>query len=123
MIKIISTTFIIVLFFNLAEAKYIQTCKTKYKKSTGWSEYYTVNVTFKSGSELNKATKSYDYESYSTYAVIFWNQDQVSVILLSSYTGCGSEVTQNCITNKYSNLEGIDQEGRAWEICSKSSCY
>lgn len=44
------------------------------------------------GTELNRATKSYDYESYSTYAIIFWDKDEASVIKISSYTGCGSEV-------------------------------
>jgi hypothetical protein len=104
-------------------AKYTQTCKAKYKANYGWSQYYTVEVTFLSGSELNKATKSWDYSSYTTYAVIFWGDGEASVIEISSYTGCGSEVTQRCITNKFSNLEGEDQQGRGWEVCVKSTCY
>lgn len=106
-----------------AQAKYIQTCKVKYKTNYSWSEYYTVEVTFMSGNELNRATKTYDYEGYSTYGIVFWSKEQVSIIKISSYTGCGTEANQNCIANKISNLEGEDQEGRDWEICSKNLCY
>jgi hypothetical protein len=119
---------LLLLFFSVCLiqpllAKYTQTCKVKYKANYGWSDYYTVDVNFLSGYELNKATKSWDYSSYSTYAVVFWGDGEASVIELSSYTGCGREVTQRCITNKYSNLEGEDQQGRGWEVCAKSRCY
>lgn len=124
MIKKLLFTFLTVLILcGVADAKYTQTCGVKYKKNFGWSDYYTVDVTFMSGAELNKATKSYDYSSYSTYGVIFWSRDEVTIIKISSYTGCGREVKQRCITNKYSNMEGEDQQGRGWEICSRSRCY
>jgi len=121
--KKIILLFLVILLTWAAEAKYTQTCKVKYRKNYGWSEYYQVDVTFLSGSELNKATRTYNYETYSTYAVIFWGKDQASVIEVSSYTGCGSTVTKNCITNKIGNLEGEDQQGRTWEICTSNFCY
>ncbi|MDY0142408.1 MAG: hypothetical protein RBR97_11005 [Bacteroidales bacterium] len=120
---------IIILFVCLvilaldANAKYTQTCKAKYKRNYDWSEYYTLDITFMSGSELNKATKTYKYESYSTYAIIFWDKDEATIIKITSYTGCGTEVKQNCITNKVSNLIGEDQQGRSWEICTRTYCY
>lgn len=112
-----------VLFSWTAEAKYTQTCKVKYRKNYGWSEYYQVDVNFLCGSELNKATRTYNYSSYMTYAVIFWDKNQATVIEISSYTGCGSTVTKSCITNNLSNLEGEDQKGRIWEICTGNFCY
>jgi hypothetical protein len=116
---------ILTIFFlcSAAEAKYTQTCKVKFKKNYDWSDYYTVEVTFMSGMELNRATKSFDYDGFSTYAIIFWDKDEATVIKISSFTGCGTEVTQSCITNKVSNLEGEDQQGRGWELCSKSMCF
>jgi hypothetical protein len=116
---------LLVIIFSIGQsyAKYVQTCDVKYKRDYGWSDYYTVDVTFMSGSELNSATNSYNYRRYKTYAIIFWGDDQASVIQLSSYTGCGSEVSQSCITNKVSNLEGEDQKGVGWEICTRSYCY
>lgn len=94
--------FLLILFLftgSLANAKYVQTCKVKYKKNYGWSDYYTVDVTFVSGTELNRSTNTYDYDSYSTYTIIFWDKDEASVIKISTYTSCGSEVKQSCITN------------------------
>jgi len=40
------------------------------------------------------------------------------VIKITSFTGCGTEVTQYCINNNVTNLEGEDQQGRDWEICT-----
>lgn len=116
-------TFFILFYSIIACAKYIQTSKVKYKKNYDWSEYYTVDVTYMSGMELNSATKTFNYDSYSTYAIIFWDKDEATIIKISTFTGCGSEVKQSCITNKYSNLEGEDQEGRNWEICTRTYCY
>lgn len=111
------------LLHSLASARYVQTCKAKYKRNYDWSDYYTVTVYFYKGSELNKATSSYDYDSYSVYSVIFWGDDKVTVIQLSGYFSCGTEVSIDCISRSYGNLEGEDQEGRNWEICTKQYCY
>lgn len=121
--KTILTLLTFILFIGISEAKYTQTCKVKYKKNYNWSEYYTVDVTFMSGTELNRATKTFDYDGFSTYAIIFWDQDEATVIKISSYTGCGTEVKQSCIINKLSNLEGEDQQGRGWEICTTNYCF
>ena len=116
-------TVTLLLFIPILFAKHTQTCKVKYRNNYSWSKYYTVDVTFLSGHELNKATKSFDYDTYNTYAVIFWDDDEASVIKVDSYTGCGTEVKQSCITNKVMNLEGEDQQGVKWELCTKSYCY
>jgi hypothetical protein len=121
--KVIFTLLTIFLFIGAVQAKYTQTCKVKYKKDYGWSNYYTVDVTFMSGTELNRATKTFNYDGYSTYAIIFWDKDEVTVIKISSYTGCGIEVNQSCITNKVTNLEGDDRQGRGWKVCTMNYCY
>ena len=56
-------------------------------------------------------------------SVIFWGNDEASVIELSSYTLCGTKVTKNCITNTLMDLEGEDQEDRKWNICVKDICF
>ncbi|MCG2611816.1 hypothetical protein LZZ90_09900 [Flavobacterium sp. SM15] len=104
-------------------AKYTQTCTVKYMTQDGWSKKYVVDVNFLTGSELNDATNSYKYSSYSTYAVIFWGEGQASVIKLTSYTGCGYEVDKSCITNTYTDLKGKDQEDTEWKICVSDYCY
>ncbi len=121
--KTILTILTILLLIGTLEAKYTQTCKVKYKINYGWSKYYTVEVTFMSGTELNRATKTFNYAGFTTYAIIFWDKDEASVIKISSFTGCGTEVKQSCITNKVTNFKGEDQQGRGWEICTKSYCF
>lgn len=116
---------LLVLFFTLstAEAKFRRTCKVKYKKEYGWSQYYTVEVTFMSGFELNQATRSYDYSTYSLYAVVFWGKEQASVIKTSSLAACGMEPKEDCVNGRVTNLEGEDQEDRKWEICTMTYCF
>ncbi len=114
---------IILLLITNVEAKYIQTCSAKYMTEDGWSKKYTVEITFISGSELNDATSSYKYSSYSVYAVIFWGEGQASVIKLSGYFSCSTEVTNICITNTYTDHKGTDQNETEWKICVSDYCY
>jgi hypothetical protein len=123
MYKYILVIFITFASLSTLNAKYVQTCKVKYKQDFSWSDYYTIEVTFMSGTELNKATKSFDYDSFSTYAIVFWGDDKATIIKLTSWTSCGSEVKQNCISNSITNLAGEDKEGRGWEICTKNICF
>jgi hypothetical protein len=57
------------------------------------------------------ATKSLNYNSLSTYVVIFWEKDQASIIEMSwpylSLLGQG----------------GVDQRGIRWEIAKTSFCF
>lgn len=114
--------FIILLSFY-AEAKHNQTCVVKYKTQEGWSKKYTVEVTFLSGLELNNATNSYKYSSYALYAVIFWQQDQASVIKISNLLTCGETVEKDCISNVILDLNGVDQDGDVWNICVSQFCF
>ncbi len=115
---------LIALFFSFnTHARYTKTSKLKYKTDYSWSDYYTVDVIFMSGSELNRATKTFKYDSFTTYAIIFWKNDEATIIKISSFTGCGTEVNESCIINKVTNLEGEDQNGRGWEICTGKICF
>ncbi len=105
------------------EAKYTQTCVARYMTQDGWSKKYTVDVTFISGSELNEATNSYKYSSYSVYAVIFWGEGKATVIKISNYLSCGTEVDKNCITGTYGCIKGKDQDDDEWKICVSDYCY
>jgi hypothetical protein len=104
-------------------AKCRRVAVVKYQQQYGWSKKYTVEVTFMTGYELNQATRSYDYNSYSVYAIIFWGEGQASVIKLKSYLLCGYEVTCDCIDNSIYDLQGYDQDGDKWNICLSDICY
>jgi len=84
-------------------AKYLNTNKA-----------YKVDVTIIRGSELNQKTYSFDYNGLATYAVIFWSDNQASVIELDFFVGSLSPF----------GTRGYDQEGRPWEISSNTTfCY
>lgn len=85
----------------------------KYETRSGWSKGYHVDVNTLKGSELNRRTNSWDYKSYSTYAVIFWSNDQASIIELSYFTGSFSAYATN----------GVDQSGSKWRLSKTSLCY
>lgn len=121
--NLILTVVIFLLSINLVQAKYVQTCDVKYMTKDGWSKKYTVDVTFISGSELNEATSSFKYSSFSVYAVIFWSKEQVTVIKLSSFLSCGDTVDKSCITNSVTDLKGKDQDDDEWKICVGDYCY
>lgn len=93
-----------------AAAERLQVC-AKYRTSHGWSDGYRVQATKLGGSELNRATGSWEYNSLATYVVIFWDRDQASVIELS-WPFLGPMGT-----------DGQDQRGTRWEISTSSLCF
>lgn len=103
------------------EAKYSQTSKVRYNVDYGHSKWYEVDVIFLTGSELDSATNSYKYGSFSEYAVIFWDEDRASVIKLQGIFGCGTEFKKSCFP-AIGNIKGEDQGGRVWEICTSNYC-
>lgn len=72
---------------------------------------FTAQPTLAKGSELNQATSSFNYQSFDTYVVIFWDKDVASVIQMKSpfisFTG----------------ETGYDQQGREWQIEKGSICF
>lgn len=96
--------------------------QVRYETRDGASDWHKTQVTFLKGAELNKATRTFNYNAFSAYVVIFFAQDQAAVIELDSPVfGCGTEFTANCIP-KFGNPKGKDQSGRTWEICTGSLC-
>ncbi len=121
--KIFLVLIALVLTLSFTEAKYVQSCKVKYKSNYEWSQYYNVDVTFMTGYELNTETQTYNYDMYSVYGIVFWGDGKATIIKISTYLACGSEVMKSCIDNQISNLQGEAQDGRDWEICTTGYCY
>ena len=122
--KKLTLLFFIASFISFkSEAKYTQTCVAKYMTQEGWSKKYTVDITFMSGTELNEATSSFKYSSFSVYAIIFWGQGQATVIKVSTFLSCGTAVDHTCITNAISDIKGKDQDGDEWKICVSNYCF
>lgn len=79
----------------------------------GTGKSYEITVNIFEGSELNERTSSFDYNSFDKYAVIFWEDDWVSVIELES-----------SLCNIGFGCDGVDRQGYKWEIkTGYFSCY
>jgi len=72
--------------------------------ATGQS--YHVQAINTTGFELNQATASFSYNSLGRYIVIFWEQNQASVIEMDGMFFAPTAFPST----------GNDQEGRTWEI-------
>ena len=106
-----------------AQARYIQTVQARYKTELGRSPWYTVDMTFMTGNELNMTTGTLKYSVLSGgYGIVFWKENQASVIEIDDILACGLYATRVCIAEHVLNLTGTDQEGRKWEICTASIC-
>lgn len=106
-----------------ADARLRQEAKVRYETSEGMSKWYAVDVNFLTGYELVQATNNYKYDSFKSYAVIFWGDSEASIIkfLQPSIIVCGSEFEKNCLP-MLRKMKGPDQQGRIWEICTGVIC-
>jgi hypothetical protein len=99
----------------------------KYKRSDlSWSKKYNVEVNFMGGSDLNKATGTSNYYIYGVYAIIFWDDDEVTIIDIANdnLLSCSaSSIDCDCIKGMSWNFNGKDQNGTYWEVCAKDYCY
>ncbi len=83
----------------------------KYQTEIGWSHGYAVQGNVVQGSELNVATGSFQYDSFSTYVVVFWAQGEASILKVDfPYL---SPLDQSA----------TDQYGRQWEVSAGGVCY
>ena len=81
--------YIVCLFFvlNSCIASITVLCEVSYKKEMGWSDDYEREVTFISGTELNRATTSFKYNSFRDYVLLFFSKDQVAILEMPSKIG------------------------------------
>ena len=92
---------------------YRSTICARYETEAGWSQGYRVQATIIRGSDLNTRTRSYHYNAYSTYVVIFWDAGEASILELDEYYGGISIYGQTA----------KDQRGRRWQVASGGYCY
>ena len=99
-----------------ADAKYHEPCSVLFETEFGWSTTYHVQCNYLTGAELNTVTSTFKYQSFSTYAVVFWAKDQATIIRMQGLVVCGIEASDRCASNGYAPIRGTDQEGRTWKV-------
>ena len=100
--KLIVIILLIFLSFNAFAYEVLDVCAT-YSNS---GKTYKVEGQIYKGTELNQRTNSYDYNSYSTYVVIFWTNAQATIIELDYYFGSLGPM----------GSDGKDQGGKPWKV-------
>jgi hypothetical protein len=118
------TTITFLLLSVSVKADYTQSSVVRFMSNSGWSKKYVAEVTFMSGTELNRATYSFEYSGLAIYAVIVGYQKHPSIINLTesfSYS-CFYEVHKGCIVSATKPYKGKDQYGNTWEICVTYNC-
>lgn len=96
---------------NALASEQVNVC-AKYRTASGWSKGYKVEADVYKGTELNRVTKSFDFNSISTYVVIFWSKSNASIIEMDLpwLSVIGSS--------------GKDRDGTRWEISKSTTlCY
>lgn len=80
----------------------------KYEQEIGWSKSYRVDATIVKGTELIRATNDYfRFNSFSTYAVIFWEKDQATILEMPPLSMGNVPMLDSTVQ---------DMEGRNWQI-------
>ncbi len=106
--------YIIIVFtiFSVSGAKsyeVVEICAT-YLSTT---KKYKIEASIYKGSELNKKTKSFNFNSFGKYVVIFWAKNEATVIELDSNFGPSPFGTT-----------GKDRYDRRWSVSTSTGfCY
>ncbi|MSU62638.1 MAG: hypothetical protein EXS31_09605 [Pedosphaera sp.] len=88
--------FIVLVLFCTAssQAAVRRLCLVSYEKQIGYSDEVKVEVNFVTGKELNKATKSFDYDSFENYALVWFKEGEVAILKIDEIVlGVGAEFT------------------------------
>lgn len=118
MLKKVLALLVFALWLSPSYAYEVKHVCAKYQTNHSWSKAYQVQAQIYTGQELNQATGNPywgNYDMFSHYAVIWWQQSQASIIKLNFH------VTGGILLNS----QGIDQNGRGWQLSDSSYgvCY
>lgn len=124
--KIFSITILIFLTILVSNsfAEFTKTCKVKYRHVDGsFSQGYSLNVTFATGSELQKATGDWtSYNFITNYAVIWFGKGECAIVKIEQMCITGTVFEENALP-LIGNITGYDKRGVFWEICHHRMCF
>lgn len=79
--KIISIFLIVFIFMSqFADGSVRRIVEVSYATQYGYSDKYRMEVIFLTGRELNKASKTYDYDMFDNYALIWFKEGEVAIL-------------------------------------------
>jgi hypothetical protein len=111
-----------------AVARVSRLCKVSYETRLGWSQEVNTEVTFMTGRELNRATKSWNFENYANYALIWFANDQVAIMKIDKlFFGIGPEFDNEDFRGLFQFVSDVEADqvngdrDTRWRIKAKSS--
>lgn len=111
---------------NPAVAAVRRLVEVSYEREYDRSEGVVREVTFVTGRELNKKTKSYAFSTFSNYALIWFDQDNVAIVeLQATLFGVGEEFDGEDFRKAFRFLAEIDgtqsnsRSQRRWYFTAK----
>lgn len=115
--------------FTLASfATVRRVCYVQYAIGYGWSQVYTMQVEFMTGMELNNATRSYSYDGYKRYCLLWFSNGGVAINEISDGFLCGYEFDDDAFRSlfyfRYSTqcvqINSQADEAPVWRITAKT---
>jgi hypothetical protein len=128
MIKIALTILFAVGFILPSYAVVRRVCKVQYATSYGWSQEYTMEVTYMTGAELNNATHSYTYDPYKKFCLLWFSNGGVAINQIEDYFLCGPEFDDDAFRNLFflrsnircKQINSTEDEAPIWKITGKT---
>jgi hypothetical protein len=124
-----SILFILLISVLLTASSYAETrrlCKVYYETENGWSQGYTMEVSFLTGYELNNATRSYSYSMFSNYCLIWFGKGEVAILKINATLfRSGNEFERDDFLNLFllqSEIRCVQvnsEDERNWKIKAK----
>ncbi len=119
MIRLVLALALVAVFAPDAEARVDIDCRAAYQRGQLlWSPDYRVRCTFMTGRELNVARRSFNYHHFSSYVLIWFNDQEYATVQLDplSIGVTGPTVDVQDLAHVLLPPEGIDARGRRWRV-------
>jgi hypothetical protein len=117
-----------IVFAHSLHATVRRVCKVQYQTEYGWSQEYTMQVVFMTGTELNRATRSFSYDAFKKYCLLWFSDGGVAINEIKDYFLCGYEFDDDAFRSLFAfhfsiqcvQVNSKDDEAPVWKIAGKS---
>ena len=123
---LVLATIMLVIACGTAHAEVRRICAVTYDTEDGESDVYKLEVSFVTGKELNRSTHSYNYSSWSNYALVWFAKGKVAILQLGvTLLGVGDEFEDSNFKSMFLFASSVDAEQvnspepRSWHIKAK----
>ena len=119
--KFLLGALVLLLSITQASAEWVVPAKVRFNEGVQYTPWSEAQVRFVTGAELNRAMNAFTYNALGgRYAIVPLGNGQSSIVQLTSLAFCTGNFNPACLPGGRS--DGIDRQGRHWQICTTQSC-